>query len=895
MPLDPGTRLGPYEILSPLGAGGMGEVYRARDTRLGRDVAVKVLPEHLSSSPERRARFEREARSVSSLNHPHICALYDVGREGEIDYLVMELLEGETLAGRLTKGALPIAQVLHLGAQIADALDRAHRAGLVHRDLKPGNVMLTKSGAKLMDFGLAKGAGSASSPSALTASPTVTTPLTAEGTIVGTFQYMAPEQLEGKEADARSDLFALGALVYEMATGRRAFEGKTQASLIAAILKEDPRPIHSVEAMSPPALDLLVRQCLRKDPEERIQSAHDIRLQLEGIAATGAMPGGSTVPAAPGRGRSRERLAWGMAALAALIAIAAVAVPFFRPAPVPPVVFASIPPPDGSTFDTSVLGVAISPDGRTLAYVARGAHGGNVWVRPLDSTTARPLAGTEGADCLFWSPDSRSIGFWAGGNLRRIDATGGQSDVVAPTTGCLGASWGSDGQILYVPDLYLPIMRVPASGGTPAAVTIARPGGPSKRIYSQPTLLPDRRHVLYTVNASWQGSDNSGIFVATIDGKDEKRVLPVLSNARFVEPGYLIYAKDGSLRAQTFDLGRLEVSGEPITLVDGVQYVGIYQSHLFALSASGPIAYIEGRGTLTRQFTWVDRKGTILGTVGKPGNYFSPRLSHDGKRLAYDQSEATTDSGDIWALDLVRGISTRLTFDPRNESAPVWSPDDSRILFFGNSPGHSDLFTVASDGTGKIETILSNGADNLPSDWSMDGKSILAQTTHGGGIDSTDLLIASPADRKAVPWLDTPFNERKARFSPDQRWIAYDSDESGRTEVYVRGFSPPGGKWRISGDGGSAPVWSRDGKELFYISPEWKVMAVAVGAKAPFEGATPVALFTIPGAILRMDTVTQYDVAPDGQRFLMNLETPTQGQRMITLVSNWTSLLKRRH
>jgi dipeptidyl aminopeptidase/acylaminoacyl peptidase len=396
------------------------------------------------------------------------------------------------------------------------------------------------------------------------------------------------------------------------------------------------------------------------------------------------------------------------------------------------------------------------------------------------------------------------------------------------------------------------------------------------------------------VNEIWEGGENNGIFVATIDGKDEQRILPVLSNARYVAPGYLVFGKDGSLRAQRFDPERLQLSGEPVTLADGVQYFGFYASNLFSVSETGTLAFVTGQGTLTRRFTWIDRQGAVLGTTGKPGNYFSPRLSHDGKRIAVDQSEATSDSGDIWVLDRERGVGTRLTFDPRNESAPIWSPDDRRILFFGNFPDRNDLFMVASDGTGVIETILSNGADNLPSDWSSDGKFILLQSSKGAGLSNTDLWIYSLEEKKAEPWIASPYAERQARFSPDRKWIAYASNESGRVEVYVRGFMPAGGKWRVSSDGGYSPVWRPDGKELFFISADGKVMSVALRPGATFDGAAATPLFRIPGDILDLSVVTQYDVSPDGQRFLMNLDTPAKEQRMITLITNWPSLLKPR-
>ena len=885
MSLPAGTRLGPYQILSSLGAGGMGEVYRARDTRLGRDVAVKVLPERLSSNPGVRARFEREARAVSSLNHPNICTLFDVGREGAVDFLVMELIEGETLADRLARGPLPMPELLKFAAQVASALDRAHRAGVIHRDLKPGNVMLTKSGAKLMDFGLAKPADSGVVSPGLTVAPTATSPLTADGAIVGTFQYMPPEQLEGKEADARSDLFGLGLVIYEMATGRRAFEGTTQASLIAAILKDEPKPIRATSTLSPAALDRLVSQCLRKDPDERIQSAHDVRLRLEEIAEGGASNEAAAVAAAGSR-RSpwRERVAWGAAALAAGLAIA------LKVAPSQPIATASllvtaIAPAEGTDVVPGVPVMALSRDGSRLAFVARGPGGAGLWIRALDETSPRLLAASDDAQCPFWSPDGRFIGFHSGGRLKRVDVAGGSTEVLASMSDCFGASWGEDGFIYFVPDRRSPIMRVPASGGQATTIELKSTAG--TRMYSQPSLLPDRRHILYSVNETWEGGNNSGIYVASVDGKEEKRLLPALSNARFVPPGYLVYGREGSLRAQKFDPDRLALGGEPRVLLEGVQYIGFYQSHLFTISDTGRLAYVGGRGAPGRNLSWVDRTGAVVGTVGEPGNYFSPRISRDGRRVAYDLSETTTDSGDIWTYDLERRIPTRLTFDPRNESAPVWSPDDRRLLFFADYPGHSDLVAIAADGAGQAETVLSNGKNNVPGDWSKDGSTILLETRAGGA--GTDLLLYRPADKHQADWMATPFGERQARFSPDGNWIAYESNESGREEVYVRGVAS-GGKSRVSTDGGGSAVWRRDGRELFYLSRDHRVMSVAVRPGATFEASRPVPLFRIPGDVLELSIATQYDVAPDGQRFLMNLSTSTQGKSLITLVSDWTAL-----
>ena len=576
MALAPGTRLGPYEILDPLGAGGMGDVYRARDTRLDRTVAIKVLPSHLSSNLDLRARFEREAKAISTLNHPNICTLHDIGHQDGIDYLVMELVEGETLALRLGRGPLAIEEVLREGGRIADALEKAHRGGIIHRDLKPGNVMLTKSGAKLMDFGLARAAGApaaggSAAPAATTPtqSPTLAQPLTAQGSLLGTFQYMAPEQLEGREADARSDIWALGCVLYEMATGRRAFEGASQASLIAAIMEKAPRPVTEIAPMSPPAFDRLVRQCLAKDPEDRIQTAHDVRLQLESIAEARAE---AAAPSVADGGRSREKLAWGVAAVASLAAITIASWALFRQAEPARRIVASISPPRGAALSVGSGPMALSPDGRRIAFSARGADGKYLlWARALDEAQAVPLPGTEEASCPFWSPDGRSVGFFAKGSLKRIDLDGRLPEVLAPARRCFGGTWGPDGTILFVGERDSPILRISATGGQTTVVIDIGDKQLERMSYAWPSFLPDGRRFLYTTTSTTEGSREMGIFVGSLDSKEGRRLLPVLSNATYAAPGYLLYAKDGSLRAQPFDAARLELRGEPKTLAEEVQ------------------------------------------------------------------------------------------------------------------------------------------------------------------------------------------------------------------------------------------------------------------------------------------------------------------------------------
>ena len=619
-----GSKLGPYEILSPLGAGGMGEVYRARDTRLGREVAIKVLPQHLSSNAEVRTRFEREAKTVSSLNHPHICTLFDVGRQGDTDYLVMELIEGETLASRLLKGALPTPDTLRIGTEIADALDRAHRAGVVHRDLKPGNVMLTKSGAKLMDFGLARASGLANSSSSiggLTQSPTVAHPLTAEGTLVGTFQYMSPEQLEGKEADARSDLWAMGCVLYEMATGKRAFEGKSQASLITSIMGSQPAPISQVAPMTPPALDRLVSACLAKDPADRIQSAHDVKLQLAWIAEGGSQAG---VPKPVGeRRRSRARTAWLIAAMALAVA-AASAVFAMRPRPTAPAVHAYLQPPKGVLFSSSTdspLPLAISRDGSTIAFCARDGEGPDLlWVRSLGSDDARSIPGTEGAQGPFFSPDGRSLGFFTSNDLKRVDVAGGPVITLVRGIDQRGGTWNSDGVILFTGDSYGPVSRIAADGG---AVTVASTldSTRSETTHRYPSFLPDGRHFLYLARRAGAGAgENPTIFVGELGSDTRKAVMEVASNVAYASE-HLIYIRGGVLVAQRFDTGSLTVEGPAVPIVDNARMDTRFSRGVFAVSENGVLICMTGRDQTRTQLRWLDRAGKVLADVGEPTDY----------------------------------------------------------------------------------------------------------------------------------------------------------------------------------------------------------------------------------------------------------------------------------
>ncbi|HEY3174549.1 MAG TPA: protein kinase [Candidatus Polarisedimenticolia bacterium] len=887
MSLTAGTRLGPYEIVSPLGAGGMGEVYRARDTRLNRDVAVKVLPPGAADRADLRERFEREARAVSSLNHAHICALYDIGREGDADYLVMEYLEGETLAARLARGSLPIEHALRIAVEIADALDRAHRQGVVHRDLKPANIMLTaRSGAKLLDFGLAKAHIAGAAGSALTAMPTGGPDLTAEGTILGTLQYMAPEQLEGREADARTDIFALGLVLYEMLTGRRAFEGRSQASLIAAILEREPAPISAVQPMTPPSLDRLVRTCLAKDPEDRWQTAHDVMLEMRWIAEGGSQSG-IAIPAARAPSRRREAFAWALAGLALAASLFAFRL---RGAPDPDlVVRSSIAPPAGFSFsfvNDDSASLSISPDGRLLTFAARGPGGrSSLWLRSLDEFTAKPLPGTEGAMSPFWSPDSRFIGFFEGGKLKRIPLAGGPAVTICDAGDPRGATWNHDGVIVFEPHWREPLYKVAATGGLPEPVTKLDETR-SETTHRWPWFLPDGRHYLYLAgshSAEVQSPLNT-IYVASLDSPERKALLSARSNAIYVK-GHLLYLKDNYLVAQAFDPERLELRGEPVTLADGVEYIAGYFRAVFAASENGTLLFAPSGQATKRQLAWHDRTGRLLGTLGDPDIYLGLRLSPDGQRVAV----SIGDPPDIWIYEISRGIRTRLTTHGMSEFGPVWSPDGRRILYLSDRNIASDIFAMPTDGAGREEPVLQTPDFEEPSDWSRDGRLLAFDHARPRGGGHNDIwILPMTGDRKPYPYLETEFDERFAVFSPDQRWIVYTSDESGRSECYVRPFPFAAGKWQVSTAGAEGACWWRgDGKEIFYGAPDGSVMSVAVTTQPAFLAQAARPLF-------RLEGIDSIDSTADGQRFLLTRRESEAGRPPISLILNWFAGSKRR-
>jgi eukaryotic-like serine/threonine-protein kinase len=890
MALSNGTRLGPYEILDAIGAGGMGEVYRARDTRLERIVAIKTLPPHLSCDPIRKQRFEREAKTISGLNHPHICVLYDVGSQDGVDYLVMECVEGETLAKRLEKGPLPLEQVLKYGAQVADALDKAHRAGIVHRDVKPGNIMLTATGAKLLDFGLAKPAAPLVSAATLTAA-VPSTPVTQEGTIVGTFQYMSPEQVEGKELDGRSDIFSLGAVLYEMLTGRHAFEGKSQLSVASAILEKEPAPISTIKPMTPPTMDHAIRRCLAKDPEERWQTARDLMLELKWIPESGSQGGAPT--RAMERGNRRERLAWLVALAGVSVAVVAGGLHWGRTPEKARVVRSYIKAIPNSSFVLTPQqgGFAISPDGLRLAYVAQNTDGkALLWVRPLDSLEARALAGTEEPSFPFWSPDGRYIGFFAAGKLKKIESSGGPPLTLCDAPNARGGAWNQDGVILFAPSLNVPLHRVSASGGIPAPVTTL---DPSKGVTTHrwPQFLPDGRHFLYVAGTPLTPRENptNAIMVGSLDSKESKLLLHAHASAQYVS-GEILFLRQSTLMAQPFDVKRLELTGEATPIADPVDEAELTLYSMFSAAGNGLLAYMEGTSSASRELLWLDRSGRKVGEVPGADTYMSPRISPDGKRILYT---LVAPWYEVWSYDMSLGVKTRLTFGTssgRAQMSAVWSPDGQRIAYMSIRAGKWGLYEKAADGSGNEEVLMEDTQSiKYMNDWSPDGKYLAFQQALQGVNEIW--LLQLTGEREPIPFLQSQFTANLSSFSPDGKWLAYCSTESGEQKVYVVPFPGPGGKWQVSPSGGCYARWRRDGKELFYLSPDNRIMAAEVktdGSSFAIGAVKP--LFE---TRVYRSTFGGYDVTADGQRFIICYE-PGHPNVAITLVENWDSELKKK-
>ena len=882
MPLSAGTKLGPYEVLSAIGAGGMGEVYKARDTRLDRTVAIKVLPTHLADRAELRERFEREAKTIASLNHPHICTLYDTGHQDGTDYLVMEYLEGETLAQRLLKGPMPLEQVLQYGIEISDALDKAHRKGITHRDLKPGNIMLTKSGTKLLDFGLAKLAQEAAPTTPDSQLPTMKSAVTAEGTILGTLQYMAPEQVEAKEVDARTDIFAFGAVVYEMATGKKAFEGKTSASVMAKILETDPPSMASLAPTTPASLDRLVKKCLAKEPDKRWQAASDVCDELRWIADSSTPVGGTTIPA-PERKNWATAALWFGAAVAAC-AIVAMAAWFLKPAPPRPVSRFTMSLPPGQQLDNNGA-LAISPDGTRLVYSAYNGVSNTparralqIYLRPMDGLEAHLIPDTEGARDPFFSPDGQWIGFAAGGRLKKISISGGAAVTLADIGGLSGggASWGNQGMIAFA-NWVGPIQQVADTGGNPQPLTKS---GKSENAQIAPDWLPDGKALLFTVPITITNGDAGKIEVQSVGSAEHRDLIPSGIFPHYSPSGHLIYVQGVTLMAVPFDAKRLAIGGAAVPVIEGVQ------PNKYSFSNTGTLVYAPGSIQQPQlRLVWVDRKGAEQPVNAPPHNYVLPRISPDGKRVTTGIEEADSQ---IWTYDLSRDTLTRLTFEGKSNVDPIWTPDGGRVVFKGSG---NRLFWQPADGSGAAEALTKSelSSNNIPGSVSPDGQ-VLAFTENR---DTRQIWILPLKGGQPQQFVQSPSYETAPRFAPDGRWIAYASDESGRSEIYVRPYPGPGGKWQISTEGGTEPVWNPKGGELFYRSGN-KMMAVQHTTQPTFSAGKPRMLFEGP-YVPTPRSFPDYDVSPDGQRFLMlkaNEQAQPPGQ--INVVLNWFEELKQK-
>ena len=869
MRLAPRSRLGPYEIASVIDAGGMGEVYRATDTRLDRPVALKIISGDFDKNPESRRRLQQEARAVSSLNHPHICTLHDVGHQDGIDYLVMELLEGETLADRLAKRPLSLDDALEHGAAIADGLDAIHRAGILHCDLKPSNIILTSTGAKLLDFGIARqrprGAGAGTDQMSLTA--------TEDQSISGTIQYMSPEQLEGSALDARSDIFSCGVILYEMVTGRRAFDGPSRAAVSAAVLTHDVSRPSTIQPLASSALDRVVLKCLARDPAARWQSASDLASELRWIRESTEVD-----PAA----RTSRRNRWLPVAtlVAVFIALASTFLAFRRSnpsgTPAEPVSFSVAMPPGASVVSQGVL----SPNGRWIVFATEEASTRGLRVRALNSVETHVLAGTEGAENPFWSPDSRFIGFGAQGKLKTIAVSGGAVTELAtfPPGGLWGnggGTWGADGTILFAPYLFSGLYRVSQSGGQATAVTTIEPSS-GQRAHRWPQFLPDGRRFLFSVI----GSGQWGLYVGSLDNSTQFPIPDVGPRALFASPGYLLFMRGGTLMAQRFDSGSLRLTGAPERVVDRVATRANNDGLAFSASDTGVLAYNTG-DVATKRLVWYDRSGKQTGVYDASVGFNNPAFSPDETMVAASRLEADTNRHQLWLLDLRRSLASRFAVDASSHEMPLWSRDGTKLLFASGG----DLYRQAADGSGPAELLLKSPEAKLPHDWASDGQHIV-YVVNDSKTQWDIWLLPLFGDRRPKPYLQTPFSEYQGRISPDGRRIAYTSSESGTLEVYLQSFPSPGRKRLISTSGGAEPQWRRDGKELFYLSTDQQIMSVNMTDSAP-NPAAPTPLFRV-----RVTGVARnhYLVTADGQRFLVSA-VDSRSPTSITVALNWTSHL----
>ena len=876
-----GSRLGPYEILAPIGAGGMGEVWRARDTRLGREVAIKVLPEALASDPDRLSRFEQEARAASALNHPNIVTIYEVGRTDSVPWISMELVSGSTVRELIVAGPVPPRRLVVLAAQIADALAKAHQAGIVHRDLKPENLMVTKDGlVKILDFGLAKLVRGPDS--GVTQAETVGHP-TAAGVVMGTVGYMSPEQASGRPADFRSDQFSFGSVLYEMLTGKRAFARATTAETLAAIIRDEPEPVDAAAPLSPVALRWVVARCLAKDPDDRYLSSRDLALDLANLRdhASEVSRERVEVSAAP-----RRRFRWIAPAAAGLLLLGALAI-FLRRAPpqaAGPALRFSVPLPPGTVYAPEEVsrGLSVSPDGTRFVIEAYSKGRRRLFVRPLDSEEATELEGSTDATAHFWSPDSRSIAFYAEGKLKKIPAAGGPPVELCDAPFALVGTWNRDGTILFSNFNPPGIFRVSDAGGE--AVRVVAPDGAHRQGHLiWPQFLPDGRRFLYIANKT-TGLAFRELWLGSLDSSERRLVGPLSSRAEYAAPGYLIFVRDGALFAQPFDQGKARLLGEPHLLASNVHYFFGPSHAAFSASQTGVLVYQTSPNPL--EVVWFDRQGRRVGQIGDPVVVKGLRISPDGRKAAAGIQDRRTGSSDVWVTELASGVSTRVHSDPVDEIAPLWSHDGSKLFYRSDRLGPPDIFEITLGVPGSEKPLLVAPGVQQPEDASRDGRFVAYLNQAQSGLFHIWLLPLS-GDRKPFPWLGTRFHETSPRFSPDSRWIAFESNESGSPEVYAALTEGAKNKRRISPAGGRLPRWRADGRELYYLAPDGTLMAVPIQPGPGLETGAPLPLF-------RADPqIENYDPAPDGSRFLAIAPVERVRESPIRVIANWTEAMKK--
>lgn len=901
--LQNGTKLGPYEISGFVGAGGMGEVYRAHDARIGREVAIKILPAGFSADQDRLRRFEQEARAAGLLNHGNILAIYDVGTFNNSPYLVSELLEGETLRERLSAGHIPRRKSMEFAMQIVNALAAAHEKGIVHRDLKPENLFVMKDGRlKILDFGLAKLIGA--EPAANNQSSLQTAAGQSEpGLVVGTVGYMSPEQVRGQASDHRSDLFSFGSIFYEMLTGKRAFHGNSVADTMSSIMHEDPPDLADSDPNLPAAFQRVISRCLEKSPEERFQSTRDLSFALEAVSGVNdsksgrvaALDAGETIITPRAKPRTiSDRIPWIIAGLAIALSAALAWIHFKDTKQELPLMYSAIVPPDKSSFQLSGSdsgALTISPDGRYITFLAKGEDGkASLWLRPLDSAAAHPLEGTDGATNPFWSPDSRFLAFFSGDKLKKVDIQGGPPlNICSVGNNPRPGTWNKEGIIVFELSSVDGLYRVSAAGGTPTPVTtVDATSGETTHRWA--TFLPDGRTFLYMAGTHTSGtqSETNAIYAAKLDSKDRKLLLHARSNVRYAA-GYLLYVRDNVLVAHPFDPEKLEFTGNPVPITEGVQYDTGFFHAAFAVSDNGTLVYRQGQPNRDTQMKWVDREGKETSVVGDPASYQTTVLSPSEDRAIAVVEDQKSGISDLWMIDLQRNVKSRFTFTTGGVLGPIWSPDGSKIVYSGVSKGNGpifDLYVKPSAGSATEELLLTtSGQHKLASSWSPDGRYIAFSNIDIRSKLKTGIMIFSMQDHKAKPFLESEFNVTGGQFSPDGHWFLYQSDESGQDETYLAPFPGPGGKWQISSGGSTGAAWNVRGDEIDYSRSDGTFTAVPV----KMEGEN--VQIGSPQKLFQNAAIIDWSQPRDDKHFLIIEGSKDSLDAPITIVTNWTSIL----